>query len=95
MWSDQGLTASWNMDGSDQMIIISQIWFEWSRLKVSSPQSMRGTWMGKTLMIIILPTRLDGVGLLLWHEKVFVEHGWVRPNDHHKLNHKSNMASME
>ena len=60
------------------------IWFQWSRLKVSPPHSMRGTWMGKTLMIIILPIRLDGVGFSLWHEKVFVEHGWVRPNDHHK-----------
>ena len=30
-----------------------------------------GTWMGKTLMIIILPIRLDGVGFLLRHEKVF------------------------
>ena len=27
--------------------------------------------MGKTLMIIILPVRLDGVGFLSWHEKVF------------------------
>ena len=51
--------------------------------------------MGKTLMIIILPIRLDGVGFSLWHEKVFVEHGWVRPNDHHKLNHKSYMVAME
>ena len=25
-WS--GLTASWNMDGSDQMIILSHIWFQ-------------------------------------------------------------------
>ena len=27
--------------------------------------------MGKTLRVIILPIRLDGVGFLLWHEIVF------------------------
>ena len=57
--------------GQTKWIIISHIWFQWSRLKVSPPHSMRGTWIGKTLMIIILPIRLDGVGFLLWHENVF------------------------
>ena len=58
VWQAPPLTLT-PLDGSDQMIIINHTWFQWSRL----------TWMGKTLMNIILPIRLGGIGFLLRHEK--------------------------